>query len=106
MVDSAPTLSGGCGDINLLGITGTPVIDPATDEIFVAEETVVGVDDWQDVQHWVVAVSLVTHKELWHRQVDPPDGNQASHYYIPACSAARLDPLGRAGLCRVRGARW
>ena len=84
VVDSAPTLSGGCGDINPLGITGTPVIDPARDEIFAGEETVVGADDWQHVQHWVVAVSLVTHKELWHRQVDPPGGNQASHYYIPA----------------------
>lgn len=84
VVDSAPTLSGGCGDINPLGITGTPVIDSATDEIFAGEETVVGADDWQDIQHWVVAVSLATHKELWHRQVDPPDGNQASHYYIPA----------------------
>jgi len=72
VVDSAPTLSGGCGDINPLGITGTPVIDAATDEIFAAEETVVGADDWQDIQHWLVAVSLATHKELWHRQVDPP----------------------------------
>ena len=27
--DSAPTLSGGCGDIDPLGITGTPVIDAA-----------------------------------------------------------------------------
>ena len=84
VVDSAPTLSSGCGDIDPLGITGTPVIDTAAGEIFAAEETEVGGDSWQDVQHWLVAVSLATHKELWHRQVDPPYGNQSNHYYIPA----------------------
>jgi outer membrane protein assembly factor BamB len=84
VVDSTPGLSGGCGDISPLGITGTPVIDTATREIFAAEETEVGGGKWQDIQHWLVAVSLVTHKELWHRQVDPPYGNDASHYYIPA----------------------
>ncbi len=84
VIDSAPTLSGGCGDINPLGITGTPVIDVSTSEIFAAEETEVGGDRWQDIQHWLIAVSLVTHKEMWHRQIDPPYGNDASHYYIPA----------------------
>ena len=29
IVDSTPTLGSGCGDINPIGITGTPVIDPA-----------------------------------------------------------------------------
>jgi polyvinyl alcohol dehydrogenase (cytochrome) len=84
VIDSAPTLSGGCGDITPLGITGTPVIDTAAGEIFAAEETEVGGDEWQDIQHWLVAVSLVTHEEVWHRQIDPPGGNDASHYYIPA----------------------
>jgi polyvinyl alcohol dehydrogenase (cytochrome) len=81
---AAPTLSGRCGDIDPLGITGTPVIDTQTNEIFAAEETEVGGSDWQDIQHWLVAVSLGTHKELWHRQIDPPNGNDASDYYIPA----------------------
>jgi outer membrane protein assembly factor BamB len=84
VIDSAPTLSSGCGDINPLGITGTPVIGTSTGEIFAAEETEVGGDKWQDIQHWLVAVSLVTHQELWHRQIDPPYGNEAGHYYIPA----------------------
>ena len=84
VIDSAPTLSDGCGDINPLGITGTPVIDVPANEIFAAEETLVGGGRWQDIQHWLVAVSLVTHRELWHRQIDPPYGNDASHYYIPA----------------------
>jgi outer membrane protein assembly factor BamB len=84
LIDTAPTLSGGCGDISPLGVTGTPVIDTATNEIFVAEETEVGGDSWQDIQHWLVAVSLGTHLEIWHRQIDPPGGNDANHYYIPA----------------------
>ena len=84
VIDTAPTLSGACGDISPLGITGTPVIDTATNEIFVAEETEVGGDDWQDIQHWLVAVSLGTHTEMWHRQIDPPGANNASDYYIPA----------------------
>ncbi|HXY42905.1 MAG TPA: PQQ-binding-like beta-propeller repeat protein [Acidimicrobiales bacterium] len=84
VIDTAPTLGGGCGDISPLGITGTPVIDTATNEIFAAEETEVGGNKWRDIRHWLVAVSLTTHRELWHRDFDPPDGNQGSHYYIPA----------------------
>jgi len=84
VIDSAPTISGGCGDISPLGITGTPVIDTATGEIFAAEETEVGGGEWQDIQHWLVAVSLSTHEEVWHRQIDPPNGDNAGSYYIPA----------------------
>jgi outer membrane protein assembly factor BamB len=84
-VDSTPTLYSGCGDINPLGITGTPVIDPTTNELFVAEETEVGgATNWQHVRHWMVAVSLATHRELWRRDIDPPHGNNARFYYIPA----------------------
>jgi outer membrane protein assembly factor BamB len=84
IVDSAPTLGGGCGDINPLGITGTPVIDTANNELFAAEETLVGGSSWQDIRHWLVAVSLSSHRELWHRSIDPPDANLSNHYYIPA----------------------
>jgi len=50
VIDSAPTV--GCGDIDPLGITGTPVIDAATDEIFVAEETeLAGQKGWQGIRH-------------------------------------------------------
>ena len=49
------------------------------------EETeTAGANDWEHIQHWLVAVSLATHQELWHRQVDPPDPNTAGSYYIPA----------------------
>ena len=84
VVDSAPTLSSGCGDIDPLGITGTPVIDPPLHEIFFAEETEAGGATWRHVQHWLVALSLRTHRELWHRRVDPPHPNSASTYYVAA----------------------
>ena len=83
--DSAPTLSGGCGDIDPLGITGTPVIDAASDEIFVAEETeLAGQKGWQGIRHWLLAISLRSHQVLWHRDIDPPFANNPGHYFIPA----------------------
>lgn len=85
VVDSAPTLGPGCGDINPLGVTGTPVIDPTTNEIFVAEETETGgIATWPHVRHWMVAVALGTHRELWHRSIDPPAANKPTTYYIAA----------------------
>jgi hypothetical protein len=85
VIDSAPTLSSGCGDIDPLGITGTPVIDAATGEIFVAEETELpGHSDWQGIRHRLVAVSLTSHRELWSRDIDPPHPNNSASYYIPA----------------------
>ena len=83
VVDSAPTV--GCGDINPLGITGTPVIDAGTGEIFVAEETeLAGETGWQGIRHWLVAISLASHTVLWHRDIDPPHANNSSHYFIAA----------------------
>ena len=85
VVDSAPTLNSGCGDINPLGITGTPVIDAATNEIFLAEETeLAGQSTWSGIRHWLVAISLSSHQVLWHRDIDPPDPNTSGSYYIPA----------------------
>ena len=85
VIDSAPTLGGGCGDIDPLGITGTPVIDAATNEIFVAEETELpGHKGWQGIRHWLVAIGLTSHHVLWHRDIDPPHPNNPNFYYIPA----------------------
>jgi len=85
VVDSAPTVGGGCGDIDSLGITGTPVIDPGRNVLFTAEETETsGLDTWQGIRHWLVAVSLTTHRELWRRDIDPPNANSPDSYYIPA----------------------
>lgn len=75
----------GCGDISPLGITGTPVIDAAKSEIFVAEETESpGASNWQGIRHWLVAISLTSHQVLWHKDIDPPGGNNPNDYYIPA----------------------
>ncbi|MCU1492355.1 MAG: hypothetical protein JWO62_119 [Acidimicrobiaceae bacterium] len=85
IIGSTPTLSASCGLIDPLGVTGTPVIDPTTNELFVAEETQLpGAKNWQHVRHWMVAISLSTHRELWHRDIDPPHGNNGASYYIPA----------------------
>ena len=85
VIDTAPTLSGGCGDIDPLGITGTPVIDPAKGEIFVADETELpGTSGWKGIRHFLLAISLKTHATAWYRDVDPPHGNDPNHYYVPA----------------------
>ena len=85
VVDSAPTLSKGCGDIDPLGITGTPVIDAGGHEIFVAEETeLAGRSGWRGIRHWLVAIGLSSHHVLWHRDIDPAHGNNSAYYYIPA----------------------
>lgn len=84
VVDQAPTLSSSCGDIDPLGITGTPVLDTAKKELFAVEETYDGSATWQTIRHWIVAVSLSTHRELWHRDLDPPRANRPNTYYIDA----------------------
>lgn len=101
VIDSAPTLAGYCGDINPLGITGTPVINTANGQILAAEETEVGGNHWQNIQHWLVAVSLTTHHEVWHRQIDPPHANHANTYYIPAEQQRPALTLLGAGVGRV-----
>ena len=87
IIDQAPSLNGFCGDINPLGITGTPVVDLALNEVFVAAETMIGPPRWQGIRHELVAISLRTHKVVWQRIIDPPGGNMLSAsngYTIPA----------------------
>jgi polyvinyl alcohol dehydrogenase (cytochrome) len=84
VIDEATGLGTGCGDIDPLGITGTPVIDPANNEIYVADETMVGATRWQHIRHDLLAVSLSTHEVRWTRDIDPPGGDTADGYSIPA----------------------
>jgi hypothetical protein len=72
IIDQAPGLSG-CGDISPLGITGTPVIDGATSDIFVAGEVQNG-DTWHGIKHVMVAAHFSSTKVevLWDHQIDPP----------------------------------
>jgi outer membrane protein assembly factor BamB len=54
-----------CGDIFPLGITGTPVIDPAAQLVYAVAETAQG-------RHTLAAVELATGRVRWQRSVDPP----------------------------------
>lgn len=52
-----------CGDIDPLGITGTPAYDASTGSVFVVAETVGG-------HHTLWALNAATGKKRWHRSLD------------------------------------
>jgi outer membrane protein assembly factor BamB len=54
-----------CGNIFPLGITGTPVIDRASQLVYAVAETTPGI-------HSLVAVELGSGRVRWQRSVDPP----------------------------------
>jgi outer membrane protein assembly factor BamB len=83
IIDQATGLGGGCGDIDPLGITGTPVIS-STGIAYVAYEGYSGTAIWQHIRHYLAAINLVTHKRWWTRIIDPPGGNTANGYTIAA----------------------
>jgi outer membrane protein assembly factor BamB len=64
-----------CGDISpTVGITGTPVIDPARNEIFVvADELVNG-----SPEKWLVGLDTATGRVKARTNVDPPGANDAA----------------------------
>ncbi len=64
-----------CGNIDPLGITGTPVFDPATGRVFLVAETLVN----GAVQHQLVSVNGSTGAIVGRRAVAPPRGNAAAH---------------------------
>jgi outer membrane protein assembly factor BamB len=57
-----------CGDIDPLGITSTPVLDPVTNRLFVVAEERAGAG----VQHELVAVDASTGTIAFRRIIDPP----------------------------------
>ncbi len=59
-----------CGNINPLGITGTPVLDPATNTVFAAAERVPS--SGSGVEHVLVAVNAGNGALLGTRSIDPP----------------------------------
>jgi hypothetical protein len=85
-IDQTPGLSG-CGDIGPLGITGTPVIDPATHELLVAAEVQghPARPRWPQIRHVLVALrfTATSVRRAWQRPIDPP-GARRHAYYIPA----------------------
>ena len=64
-----------CGNIDPLGITGTPVFDPRTGRLFVVAETLVN----GAVRHQLVALNGRTGAVFARRTVTPPRGNPAAH---------------------------
>jgi outer membrane protein assembly factor BamB len=85
VIDTAPTLSGGCGDIDPLGITGTPVIDPSRNEVYVAGEVQSsGTSDWEGIKHVLVGAKFTSTSAtvLFDHPIDPPGAG--STYEIPA----------------------
>ena len=64
-----------CGDISpTVGITGTPVIDPARSEIFVVADELV---DGSPVK-WLVGLDTATGRVRTRTNVDPPGANNAA----------------------------
>ena len=64
-----------CGNIDPLGITGTPVYDPATGRLFAVAETLVN----GAIQHQLVAINAATGQIVGRGAVVPPRGNPAAH---------------------------
>lgn len=58
-----------CGDISPLGITGTPVYDPASGRVFAAAETSGG-------EHVLAGISLATGRIEVQREMEPPRGDK------------------------------
>lgn len=68
----APLSSLPCGDVDPLGITGTPAYDPATGQVFVVAETGGG-------HHTLAGIDVTTGAVLLHRPVEPPQGHPIAH---------------------------
>lgn len=81
----------GCGDIDPLGVTSTPVIDPATRTIYVVAE--VSSAGRAAAHHQLVALDLTTGHRLMSRAVDPPLPEDEDAVYL----------LQRAGLALANG---
>ncbi len=67
-----------CGNIDPLGITGTPVYDPTTNRLFAVAETLLQ-GGGGTIQHHLVALNATTGAVLGRRLVPPPRGNEAAH---------------------------
>jgi outer membrane protein assembly factor BamB len=65
VADPIPRADLPCGDVDPLGITGTPVIDPATQTLFAVAERSNGT-------HLLAAVSVATGSLEWTKPIDAP----------------------------------
>jgi hypothetical protein len=72
LADPVPASALPCGNIDPVGITGTPAFDPATGEVY-AVTTQAG------VVHVLWAVDAATGQVRWHRGVDAPGSTPPTH---------------------------
>ncbi|WP_138443962.1 PQQ-binding-like beta-propeller repeat protein [Sinomonas susongensis] len=70
-----------CGDISPLGITGTPVFDPATGLVFAVAEVSGG-------HHELVGLDAVNGSLVVRREVEPPRGELIAYQQRPALALA------------------
>jgi outer membrane protein assembly factor BamB len=70
-----------CGDIDPLGITGTPAYDPATNSLFAVAEVT-------GPHHVLFALDADSGAVLWSRDVDLPGHDPATHQQRPALAVA------------------
>jgi outer membrane protein assembly factor BamB len=70
-----------CGDINPLGITGTPAYDSATNSIFAVAEVT-------GPHHILFALDPATGAVLWSRSVDVAGADPRTHQQRPALAVA------------------
>jgi outer membrane protein assembly factor BamB len=70
-----------CGDINPLGITGTPAYDPATNSLFAVAEVT-------GPAHILYALNPTTGAVLWSRNVDLPGDDPTTHQQRTALAVA------------------
>ncbi|HJX68432.1 MAG TPA: PQQ-binding-like beta-propeller repeat protein [Candidatus Limnocylindrales bacterium] len=70
-----------CGDIDPLGITGTPAYDPATNSLFAVAEVT-------GPHHVLFALNADSGTVLWSRDVDLPGQDPTTHQQRPALAVA------------------
>ena len=71
-----------CGNVDPLGITGTPVVDAAAGVVYVAAE----LDD--PIRHELVAIDTRTGAVRWRRSVDPPGAQPVAEQQRAALALA------------------
>jgi outer membrane protein assembly factor BamB len=72
-----------CGNIDPLGITGTPIYDNASDSVFLVAST------GDRVSHQLFALDPATGKQRWHRSVDLPGADAQAMQQRGALAIAR-----------------
>ena len=70
-----------CGNIDPLGITGTPAYDASTGSVFVVAETTSG-------QHTLVALDVATGQERWRRSLDVTERDRKAEQQRGALAVA------------------